>query len=288
MCAMCIEVVRPDFISIPLLGHIPHSAVFIPAGVKDKFLLTEEELCSELICMTDAYTDELFSGFSGVGGVTIVNKLSRLVFDPERFSDDNLEIMATQGMGVIYTKTSFGKPLRKNLTQSDKSTLLNQYYHPYHKRLDKEVASILEAFSRCLIIDGHSFPSKPLPYELDQNLSRPDICIGTDSYHTPHTLVEFTVAFFKNARMTVEIDRPFSGCLVPIQHYHKNNKVLSMMIEVNRRLYMNETSGERTPNFQSIKALLDQYICELAKTLTEDQALQSKRLGLNYYSPRVF
>ncbi len=48
----------------------------------------------------------------------------------------------------------------------------------------------LKRKGKSLIIDCHSFPEKPFPYEEDQSLERPDICIGTDSYHSPQRLVE--------------------------------------------------------------------------------------------------
>ena len=33
-----------------------------------------------------------------------------------------------------------------------------------------------------------TFDTVALPYELDQNPARPDICIGTDEFHTPQTV----------------------------------------------------------------------------------------------------
>ena len=35
----------------------------------------------------------------------------------------------------------------------------------------------------------------------------------------------------------VAIDSPFSGTIVPLKHYHKDKRVESVMIEVNRSLY---------------------------------------------------
>ena len=50
--------------------------------------------------------------------------------------------------------------------------------------------------------------------------------------------------------------RPFAGALVPAKHYRADDRVKSLMIEVNRRLYMNEVSGERLISFGSMKRAL--------------------------------
>jgi len=124
-----------------------------------------------------------------LGGLALVNNYSRLVIDPERFEKDEEEIMASKGMGAVYTKTSYQQILRKDFSAEEKEKLLSAYFRPYHKAVALEVQNTLEQFGRCLIIDCHSFPSKPLPYELDQSSDRPDICIGTDPFHTPEELV---------------------------------------------------------------------------------------------------
>jgi hypothetical protein len=41
-----------------------------------------------------------------------------------------------------------------------------------------------------------------------------------------------------------KVNRPFSGSIVPANNFDKNKRVFSVMIEVNRRLYMDETTGE--------------------------------------------
>ena len=61
--------------------------------------------------MTDAYIDELFD-YHAEGVQKVIFPISRLVLDPERFLDDDQEIMAERGMGVIYTQTSSGQRLR--------------------------------------------------------------------------------------------------------------------------------------------------------------------------------
>lgn len=114
----------------------------------------------------------------------------------------------------------------------------------------------LAARGRCLVVDCHSFASRALPYELDQSPDRPDVCLGTDAFHTPPALVDDARRRFEERGFTVAIDRPFAGALVPMSHYRRERRVLALMVEVNRGLYVDETSGERLPAFDDVRARL--------------------------------
>lgn len=107
---------------------------------------------------------------------------------------------------------------------------------------DLEREEGLRAHGRALIIDGHSFPDRPLPMDLDRNPERPDICIGTDPFHTPPGLVRALAVACGALGWTVAVDRPYAGTLVPAAWYRCDPQVLSVMIEVNRRLYLEETA----------------------------------------------
>ena len=50
---------------------------------------------------------------------------------------------------------------------------------------------------------------------------------------------------FKALGYDVAIDSPFSGTIVPLKHYHKDQRVASVMIEVNRSLYANPSGFKR-------------------------------------------
>jgi len=209
-----------------IILHIPHASTVLPSEVE--FLLGQEALAYEVDAMTDHHTDRLFDL---PGAHRCVFPVSRLVVDPERFIDDPMESV---GMGVVYMRTAEGEALR-DISDMDRSALIDTYYHPHHKKLTRIVDSCLEQHDQCLIIDCHSFPAQPLPYESDRN--RPDICIGTDTYHTSTELKDYLSAAFKALGYDVAIDSPFSGTIVPLKHYHKDQRVESVMIEVNRSLY---------------------------------------------------
>jgi len=165
--------------------------------------------------------------------------VSRLVVDPERFIDDPMEAF---GMGVIYTHTANGEALRA-ISETDRWALINTYYHPHHNALTQIVDDCLKQYNQCLIIDCHSFPAQPLPYEND--LNRPDICIGTNSYHTSTDIKDCLLKVFEAFGYRVAIDSPFSGTIVPLKHYHKDKRVASVMIEVNRSLYAHPSGFKR-------------------------------------------
>ena len=236
----------------PIVLHIPHSSRRIPNDIRSSILLSDDDLEKELIKMTDAYTDELFIS-DLIDAQNIVFPLSRLVLDPERFLDDNQEIMAERGMGVIYTLTANGLPLRLPMSVEERKILIDKYYQPHHKKLQGYVKACLKKFERCIIIDCHSFPSIALPYEFDQSENRPDICIGMDDFHSPNWLVNNLCNEFEKFGYSTAVNMPFSGTIIPMRYYLKEPSVLSIMIEVNRKLYMDEISGRKNSGFNVLK-----------------------------------
>jgi N-formylglutamate amidohydrolase len=250
-----------DFVkhNSPIVLHVPHASRKIPSDIRCSIKLSDSELEIELNKMTDSYTDILFIPDS-TNAQTVVFPISRLVMDPERFLDDNQEIMAKHGMGVIYTRTADGRKLRDQPTVRERERLINRYYRPHHKKLEDCVFDCFQKFGRCIIIDCHSFPSIPLPYELDQSDNRPDICIGVDDFHSPNWLVNRIRNEFEKFGYSTAINKPFSGTIVPMRYYRKNKAVLSVMIEVNRRLYMDESSGEKISAFNTIKRHLSMMV----------------------------
>ncbi len=242
--------------------HIPHSAIAIPADVRPRLLVSDDVLRRELLTMTDWYTDELFA-LPPADAVPVRFPISRLVLDPERFLDDSQEVMASRGMGVIYTRTHDGKVLRDAPTAAERRGLIERFYEPHHAALTQAVLSALEEHRQCLVVDCHSFPAVPLPCHSDQSPDRPDICIGTDPYHTPAWLAALAAELFAKRALSVEINRPFAGALVPADYYERNASVGAIMVEINRRLYMDEVTGEKLAAFDEVGETTREVVAEL-------------------------
>ena len=213
-----------------MILHIPHSSTDT---------LFNEFLCDldlELERMTDIKTDKLFNHPEAT---RVVFPISRLICDVERFEDDNMEEMAKKGMGVCYTTNSFGEPLRV-LKSDEREEIIKKFYIPHHQALKEAVQISLEKRGVAIVIDCHSFSNIPLPHEESQVTPRPDICIGTDSYHTSEDLMLAAREYFKGCGYTVAVNDPFAGTLIPMDYYHSDKRVQGIMIEVNRDLYKDD------------------------------------------------
>jgi N-formylglutamate deformylase len=217
----------------------------------------------ELLHMTDWCVDELFA-LPAAKAVTVAYPVSRLVCDPERFENDEKEPMAARGMGVIYTATHELKQLRRQLQPAERERLLERYYRPHHRRLTAAVAGVLAAEGTCLIVDAHSFPSVRLPYEDELHAPRPAICLGADEFHTPKELRSAAADAFSAPFPTVTFDHPFAGALVPAEYYKRDTRVRSIMVEVNRGLYMDETTGEKLASFGEMARPVPETVRRLA------------------------
>jgi N-formylglutamate deformylase len=252
-------------VSNPLILHIPHSSTFIPAEVRRTFLLPDAELAAEELRLVDRYTAELYSGFQSPSVIPLVFPVCRLVVDPERFPDDADEPMARHGQGAVYDKTQDGMALRSPLAPGERERLLDLYYHPHHRRLFDLTTERLTTDGRCLIVDCHSFPHEPFPFEEHQDRPRPDICIGADEWHTPARLTETLIGFFRKAGLTTAVNHPFAGALVPLLCYRKERRVSAVMIELNRRLYMDEKTGAKNAGFTRLRDLVTAALSLLAE-----------------------
>jgi N-formylglutamate amidohydrolase len=220
--------------------HVPHSSRVIPQALATTFLLLPRELEAEAELMADVFTADLAVAAATSSRLMpwiFENQISRLVFDPERFPDER-EVMNKVGMGVVYSKTHDQQDLR-TLDKSHTKRIIQNYFQPYSDALEDLVASRLQQTGHLTIIDLHSYPASPLPYELNQTGARPILCLGVDSFHTPGALVG--LARRKLSRLgDIAINTPFAGTYVPLAFYGREPRVESIMLELRKDGYLSE------------------------------------------------
>ena len=253
--------------------HVPHGSRSVPDAVRAGIVLDEAGLTAELDRMTDAETGLIARQAAKAAATTpwiFENRLSRLVIDPERFPDEREEMRAV-GMGAVYTKTSYGAPLR-DADPAIEQALLDEHFVPYANAMTQLVDERLAATGRAVILDLHSYPSKPLPYELHADGVRPAVCLGTDAFHTSFRLLDAAREAFEQCG-DVALNTPFAGCYVPLRHYGTNPNVAALMIEIRRDTYLTEPSGPPTPGLERITAALARLIDQVEQINRSNQSL---------------
>ncbi|MFT4806256.1 MAG: N-formylglutamate deformylase [Psychroserpens sp.] len=252
-----------------LLLHVPHASVEIPTAIRGQFIIGDAELSQEINLMTDHFTDWLMAPLHLPPAQMTISPISRLVVDMERFADDKQEVMSKVGMGVIYTYGSQKQVIRSQLEDNERAALLSNYYLPHHNDLIDKTHAILEKCGKVLILDIHSYPSKALPYELDAGQIRPEICIGTDEYHTPITLTASAENAFKAKGFTCALNSPFAGTLIPSPFWKNNENVMGLMIEIRRDLYMDESAFQLKDSSKFVRKAICDAILDITHSLTD-------------------
>jgi N-formylglutamate amidohydrolase len=234
-----------------ILIHIPHSSLELPETFYEGLLI--EPLKLEIYNMehTDLYTDRLFA-FDDID--TITAGYSRLYCDVERFKDDDKEPMSKIGQGVIYTHLYDGKPFHKH-DQSYQDEVMT-YYDLHHQKLDDYVNQCQKNNEELCIIDAHSFSDKLANHFFEGDY--PDIDLGiNDDFQHPEIL-EMTKQVFIEHGYTVAINLPYKWSIVTNEAIKSNYKgVFSMMIEVNKRTYLNDNQNIDVIKFDKLRSVLN-------------------------------
>lgn len=218
--------IHPGDDGSPVLLHVPHAGTLVPGWVRAHLLLDDAQLAAEVAALTDHGTDALALAAAARAAVrpwAVVNPVSRFVVDVERFPDGREE-MAAVGMGAVYTRGTRGQRIRAD-DPAHTEALLAAYFRPW----GAAVAGLVDA-GRTVLLDVHSYPRDPLPYERHADGPRPQVCLGTDRAHTPSWLVAAARSAF--AGFEVGLDSPFSGAYVP-----EGRSAAALMVEIRRDVH---------------------------------------------------
>ena len=209
--------------------NIPHAGVRGLGSIKCD---NKVNLLAEVRKWTDWYTDLIFIPEKNDRIKHIIADYSRFAVDVERLLDDPLE---KNGKGIIYMKYNG----QQRYVDEKERTKLMAYYYDYMDRLK----SMLSEHS--LLIDCHSFPS---------DMSDVDICIGYNEDWSKPTdfVIDLVVESFKQQGYKVGINTPYSNAIAPETGYTYN----SIMIELNKRVYLNEQTLDFNENAPKLREQL--------------------------------
>ena len=265
---------------IPLVFDSPHSGTNYPDNFTyacDFQILRKAE---------DSYVDELFAAAPNHGASLLKAHFPRSYIDTNRAIDDidpalletdwpygtiNPTARSDSGIGLIRRLVTPGEPLYDApLEPQDVKNRIEMYYKPYHSALRDLLDESHYHFGHVYHINCHSMPkSTAFPKriaEMRGNQIQPsDIVLsnrdgttsGSDFIHALRDIV-------KDLGYRVTLNDPFKGVELVTRYAHPARGRHSVQIEVNKALYMNEESCERSDNFETIRSDLEKLIAKSA------------------------
>lgn len=267
------EVVAPEAVLCPFMFNSPHSGSRYPAS----FLAASRLDPQRIRRSEDAFVDELFASALAHGAPLMRANFPRAFLDvnrepyeldPKMFagrlpSYANIRsLRVAGGLGTIARIVAEHEEIYAGPLDVDEALQrIERIYKPYHATLRRWLARQHVTFGYAVLIDCHSMPS--LIRGMD-NRNRPDFVLG-DRYGTScgASLVDGAVEILRSLGYAVARNKPYAGGFIT-EHYGRPGKGLhALQVEINRGLYMNEETYERTDQFDRLARDLGLFVAEL-------------------------
>jgi N-formylglutamate amidohydrolase len=232
----------------PILITVPHAGNIYP----DLFIKNLKINLCEVRRIEDYQSNKILDQIDEQMADIIIAQCSRAVVDLNRSRNAIDHSMFTQvfehepvsekqmikyGLGVFPNKI-FGKTILKSpLPFSYAIHMLEHYYDPFHKSLNKQIMYLNNTFGFCYHIDLHTMPSKAL-----LNFKKePDIVLG-DNFGKSCSieLINYFQNVFQKNGFTVEVNNPYAGGFITRNYGNPSKGVHTIQIEINRKIYMDE------------------------------------------------
>ena len=243
------------------------------ASIQPRFLASSKLDALTLRRSEDAYVEELFGFVSGLGSPLLYAHFPRAYLDVNRepyeldpaLIRDGLphyantqSVRVVGGLGTIARIVSESDEIyREPLSLVAALERINRLYTPYHDTL-KGAARRGEASLRlAVLVDCHSMPSNPIS---DQGGARSDFVLG-DRYGTSCSgeLTRAAAQALKAQGYVVALNKPYAGGYITEHYGRPHAGVHALQVEINRALYMHESTFDKSSGFDRIKRDLKEW-----------------------------
>ncbi len=247
----------------PIMISVPHCGRFYPPALIDNSNLNEKEIRGA----EDFFVDELSKAAPNFEIDFIYANVARAYIDLNRCSksldgllidgvkNNQADALVRAGQGIIPRILPGNLSIfRQKISLSDALHRIENIYNPYHNQILKNLSQIYDVFGKYLIIDMHSMPNSALGFDTA------DIIIGDCfSKSCSKNISDITNVYFRNSGLKVRLNRPYAGGFTTQTYGAPIKGKNAIQIEINRSLYMNEKTLEKTEEFENIKKLITNF-----------------------------
>lgn len=263
---------------LPVFASAPHSGLKIPSqagwlkGLPDSILL----------CDADLFVDQLYGPALKAFQVPfLVFPYHRYAVDAGRFAEDVSPLIVEGAMPapasdspsfIHWHKTTKGDLLiKKPLSQKTHRELLRACFEPFHKKIRDQFADFRKkGFRQILLLDLHSMPSAGTDFHKDPGRKRPDVVLGdAGGLSASGFFRSLTERAFQRAGFKTAWNWPYKGGGITQTYGDPASGASALQIELNRALYMDEGSKQKSEDFQKIREKLKKAMAFIVKGLRD-------------------
>jgi N-formylglutamate deformylase len=262
---------EPRAAAVPAVFDSPHSGVLAPADFAPVLSL------QKLFGTADAYVDELFGTAPDHGAVLIAATFPRCYIDANRSLEqlDPSMIDGTwpgptvtdakirRGVGLIWSRLPAGDALYDApLPRAEVQRRIERCWRPYHAAIERALDQTHARFGGVWHVNCHSMRAHGTARDEEgARQARPDMVLGDRDGTTCHAaFLDMVRRVLARFGYQVAINRPYKGQELVRRYADPAKNRHSLQIEINRALYMDERTGERSANFAALQAQLAQLV----------------------------
>ncbi|MBH69457.1 MAG: N-formylglutamate amidohydrolase [Rhodospirillaceae bacterium] len=258
-----LRVFQSEGIEAPLVFDSPHSGIYHPID------FVTEATPDQLATARDAFVDELILDCSSLGIAVLLSDFPRTYIDPNRSLEELDPAMldgpwpeplantrkVRAGMGLIRRYILPGIEMySKKLTIDEVERRISSYWKPYHDTLEQLVEQAYSSFGAVWYINWHSMKSIGNKMNIDNGCQRPDFVVSDRDGDTSSKEFQMeVVGTLRELGYEVALNEPYKGAELIKRHGLPDRKRYALQIEINRRLYLDERSVEKTKGFEILK-----------------------------------
>lgn len=233
-------IIEPKAKKTPFVLSLPHRGTEFPDELKDNYVPELQNVLDD----TDWFLEKLYDFAPDLGITVVYAKYSRWVIDLNRdpeskpLYDDGRIITA-----LCPTTDFFGKDIysKKEFEPSDEEIerRLENYYFPYHRKIDEIIENLKSEFGKVLFWDGHSIRRN---VETIQKEPFPDFILGNNDRKTAdQKVIEIALDSLRSSDWQINHNSPFKGGFLTRSKGNPQNNIHALQLEMSKDLYMDAT-----------------------------------------------
>jgi N-formylglutamate amidohydrolase len=261
-----------------LLLTSPHSGAHYPKSFIDASRLDAHAIRQS----EDMFVDALLAKAPAHGiGVLSANyprayvDLNRAPYELEQalFKDalpahiDRYSARAAAGLGTVPRLVAEKTPIYDGkLSFAEAERRIQNVYHPFHRKLEDTLHTLLHSFGYAVLLDTHSMPSQAT--RLSSKGRRIDFVLG-DRYgrSCDARLSDWLERDLTARGWQVARNKPYAGGFITDRYGRPADGMHAVQIEINRAIYMDEKNYTKHAGFTRLQNDLTGLVAALATAL---------------------